>query len=231
MRTSGAPALGRLLPPGAGSPIAIIDLSLAAVFALLASRFHDKRRAGALDRAIDGRITHHLLPFRIALRGFIEVGAPLTVALTGLALALWCLGTGRRRGALLSLLGPGLAALATDSVLKPVIGRTLYGSLAFPSGHTTGAVAVAGVIAVLLLGPSRPASLSARARRLIVLAAVAISGGTAIGLVALRWHYPTDTVGGICVAVIVVTLVALAIDAWSTAVLKRSRAEYFEELP
>jgi len=204
----------RLLPRRALSLIAVADVAAAAVFAVLAARFHDQYRAGHLDQAIDGRIVHHLLAYRVALRALIEVGAPVTVTVSGIVLALWCLATGRRRGAMLCILGPGLAALATDQVLKPVVGRTLYGSLAFPSGHTTGAVAVAAVIGVLMLGPSHPRGLSVHARRLIAGLALAVSGGTAIGLVALRWHYSTDTVGGVCVALIVVTTVALAIDSW-----------------
>lgn len=204
----------RLLPRRALPAIAVADVLAALIFAVLARRVHHQQQAGALDRAIDGRLTHHLFAYRIALRALVEVGAPLTVALSGIALALWCLATRRRRGALLSVLGPGLAALATGSVLKPVIGRTLYGSLAFPSGHTTGAVALAGVVGVLMLGPSHPRNLSVHARRLVALAALAVSGGTAIGLVALRWHYATDTVGGVCVVLVVVTLVAVVIDTW-----------------
>jgi membrane-associated phospholipid phosphatase len=207
----------RLLPRRALPAIAVADVMAAVVFVVLAARFHDQNRAGPLDRAIDGRLTHHLLAYRVALRALIEVGAPTTVALSGFALALWCLATGRRRGALLSILGPGLAALATDSVLKPVIGRTLYGSLSFPSGHTTGAVAVAGVVGVLMLGPSHPRSVSVHTRRLTTLAALAVSGGTAIGLVVLKRHYSTDTVGGVCVALVVITLVAVVIDSWPSA--------------
>jgi undecaprenyl-diphosphatase len=208
------PASQRLLPPRARLPIAVLDLVAVVVFVVLATRFHDQRDAGRLDRAVDGRLAHHLFAYRVALRALIEAGAPATVALTAFALCAWCLATGRTRGALLSVLGPGLAALATDSVLKPAIDRTLYGSLAFPSGHTTGAVAVAGVIAVLLLGPSRPSGVPPRVRGLLVAVAATVSGGTAIGLVVLRWHYSTDTVGGFCVAVVVVTAVALAIDLW-----------------
>jgi undecaprenyl-diphosphatase len=218
-----APAQRRLLPRRARPVIVSADFIAAAVFVALASRFHDQHRAGSLDRAIDGRVAHHLFAYRVALRALIAVGAPVTVTLIGIALAVCCLATGRRRGALLCILGPGLAALATDSVLKPFVGRTLYGSLAFPSGHTTGAVAVAAVIGVLMLGPSHPRSWSVHARRLITLVALAISGGTALGLVALRWHYSTDTVGGVCVALVVVTSVAAAIDGWPIR-LERARA-------
>lgn len=221
----------RLLPRRAVLPIVVADFAAAGVFAFLAYRFHDQHRAGGLDRAIDGRLAYHLFPYRIALRGLVDVGAPLTVALLGLGLALGSLVTGRRRGAVLSIVGPGLAALTTDALLKPVVGRTFAGSLAFPSGHTTGTAALATVFAVLMLGPSSPAGLSTRARRIVVVLAVAVSAGTAIGLVALRFHYSTDTVGGGCVAVIVVTVVAMTIDACSTAADRHSRDTIRTELP
>jgi undecaprenyl-diphosphatase len=49
----------------------------------------------------------------------------------------------------------------------------------------------------------------------LVLGAV-ISGGTmAVALIVDRDHYPTDTIGGFCIAVAAVLVSALAIEWWA----------------
>jgi undecaprenyl-diphosphatase len=98
--------------------------------------------------------------------------------------------------------------------LKPLINRRINDSLSFPSGHTTAAVSVAVVIAVALLGPSRPRWPGALR---YALAAVALLGAAAVAtaLVGSGYHYSTDTLGGFCVAVGVVLTAAWTIDAAS----------------
>jgi undecaprenyl-diphosphatase len=107
--------------------------------------------------------------------------------------------------------GPGLTGVATTT-LKPIIGRTIDGAFAFPSGHTGGATAlgvVAALLVVTVLGTATGAS------AFLVAAGALVSGGPmALALVAYRAHYPTDTVGGFCVAVAVVLTSALVIERW-----------------
>jgi undecaprenyl-diphosphatase len=128
----------------------------------------------------------------------------LAVLIGGVALAL-----GRRRVALLAIVGPGLTGLATTA-LKPVIGRTFGGEFAFPSGHTGGITALGVVTALLVIQVLRTATGASAA----VLAAGALlpGGAMAVALTAGREHYPTDTIGGFCVAVAVVLGSALVID-------------------
>jgi undecaprenyl-diphosphatase len=105
--------------------------------------------------------------------------------------------------------GPGLTGVATTT-LKPLVGRTIDGGLAFPSGHTGGATALGVVAALLLITVLRPATGTSA---LLLSAGALVSGGAmALALVSDRVHYPTDTVGGFCVAVAVVLASALVIE-------------------
>jgi membrane-associated phospholipid phosphatase len=114
------------------------------------------------------------------------------------AYALW-----RRRWAAagLAVLAPAVCALVTE-VSKPWFDRYHDGYLAYPSGHmATSAAAL--TVGVLVLRRRRPAwapwALWALWATLWALWAVVI-GATAAGLVALNYHYPSDTAGGLLLA-------------------------------
>lgn len=192
---------------------AVIGLAALGV-AILGVHYADARRAGRIDFAIDGRLRHRLHGHMRFLHHLAALGGPVWVTVACVVLAVVFYRTGRRRAALLAVLGPAVAAGIAEFVLKPLINRRLHDYLSFPSGHTTGAVSVAVVIVVVLLGPSRPAW-STTIRR--ALAALALLGavGVATALVGSGYHYATDTVGGFCLAVGVVLAVAWMIDALS----------------
>ncbi len=108
------------------------------------------------------------------------------------------------RGALaLCLVGPATALLLTDAVAKPLVDRRLRLSLSYPSGHATGAAAVA-VLALVLCHRWKGW------RALVVASPVALALPAVMGvaLVRLNWHYPTDVVGGTAVGA--ATVLALA---------------------
>jgi hypothetical protein len=115
------------------------------------------------------------------------------VAAVSLVVALW-----RRQWwpAVAVVVCPVLAIEVTR-VLKPVFGRHLEGSLAYPSGHTAALVAVVGM-AVLVGG----------ARRWMIAVGVVV---IAIGMlgVAMTFHYFTDTLGSLVFASGLVTAAAL----------------------
>ncbi|MCW0212446.1 MAG: phosphatase PAP2 family protein [Pseudonocardia sp.] len=112
--------------------------------------------------------------------------------------------------AALALLGPGAAGAATV-LLKPLVGRTFMGDLAFPSGHTAGITAVSTVVAVMVVGLARSPLRTAAA---VAVTGVLLSGMLmAFSLLSHGLHYPTDTVGGFATAVVVVLTIALLIDA------------------
>lgn len=90
--------------------------------------------------------------------------------------------------------GPLTAVLITEHIAKPLVGRHVYATAgySYPSGTVT---AVAALAAVLLLASPpifRPL--------MFVVGAGAIAAVSA-AVVAMRWHYPTDALGGACVGV------------------------------
>ncbi|MDQ6728004.1 MAG: phosphatase PAP2 family protein [Actinomycetota bacterium] len=139
-------------------------------------------------------------------------GLPLVAAaaVIGLAAVAWS----RRdiRAFAVCLLGPALAVVMTDQVLKPLVDRRHGAGLAYPSGHATGAAAVATLAVVLF---HRWGGRRAAARLMPVACALPVVMGVA--LVRLAFHYPTDVVGGTAMGVATVVCVVLALDAQTEA--------------
>jgi membrane-associated phospholipid phosphatase len=193
-------------------PIIALIIFSAGGTAALGLHYAGDRRAGRVDAAIDTRLRHRLSGHLRFLHHLVALADPRSVVVICALLAVLFVVIGRRRAALLAVLGPAVAAGTSELVLKPLIGRRLHDSLSFPSGHTTGAVSVAVVVVIVLLGPSRPSwpwLVRWAASGLALLGAVAV----ATALVGSGYHYATDTLGGFCVAIGIVTSVALAIDA------------------
>jgi membrane-associated phospholipid phosphatase len=103
-----------------------------------------------------------------------------------------------RMRAVACLLGPLVAAALVELVLKPLVGRHFEGVLTYPSGTVTDVTAVATAWVVAAPRRARPL--------VIVLGAVAVSL-IAVAVTGLRWHYPTDVLGGIVLGVGTVLLV------------------------
>jgi membrane-associated phospholipid phosphatase len=114
-----------------------------------------------------------------------------------------------------------LAAAITEFALKPLFDRTIYGFLAFPSGHVTGVSAMAVSGMVLLTGPARP-PVPAVLRWLASAVALLVVASVAVSVVIGHFHYFTDTIGGACVGTGTVLLTALALD-WVSLWLTRRR--------
>jgi membrane-associated phospholipid phosphatase len=126
----------------------------------------------------------------------------------------------------LAVIGPLLALVMTEIVLKPLVDRRWYPTsiggtqspgVAFPSGHETGLVSLLIVLAVLLAR----VQLSRRARGIAhgVLALWAVLG--AVGLVRAFYHYATDTIGAVGVSVTCVLGVAILIDVCAASGAQR----------
>jgi membrane-associated phospholipid phosphatase len=118
---------------------------------------------------------------------------------------------GRLNGALLAVTAVPVAAALDDALLKPLFHRTYLGQLAFPSGHTTSVSAQAALLGVLLpVPPQRHRTRTARVTPVTVYCV--ITAAVAAGVVALRWHYFTDTVAGAATGTGTVLTLALVTD-------------------
>ncbi|MFN2560191.1 MAG: phosphatase PAP2 family protein [Jatrophihabitans sp.] len=117
---------------------------------------------------------------------------------------------------------PTVAIIVTEFVLKPIVHRSISdAATAYPSGHETGLVSL---LVVLLLVLSRaPFSRAVTAIVVTLLGLWAAIG--AIGLVRGHYHFPTDTIGGMGVAMACVLSVALVIDWISDRVSRPDRTE------
>src|SRR4051794_1206597 len=124
-------------------------------------------------------------------------------------LTLLCAVRRRWRAAALVVLGPSVAVVLTEYILKPLVGRHIGYALSFPSGHTTGAFAIAVTSVVLLLDNQR---VHHTLRIALAVLAVILAAGVAAAVVGLGYHYTTDAVGGFCVALGAVLGVAVLID-------------------
>ena len=98
-----------------------------------------------------------------------------------------------------------------EALLKPLVHRTYWGNVVYPSGHTTAVFTLAATVTVLLLVPPQPAKAGAL-RVLIPVAACVLGVAVAIAVIGLQWHYFTDTVAGAAVAIGTVCGLALLLD-------------------
>ncbi|MBW0101561.1 hypothetical protein [Pseudonocardia sp. KRD291] len=180
------------------------------VFVLLAWRYAGNSTPGRLDNRSQSLIDS-IGPGDT--RGgdlLMGVGDAWSVVVLSLLLAGICVALRLRRLAVVAVVGPGLAGLLT-TVSKPLIGRTLDGDFAYPSGHAGGATALGLVAALVVVSVMRPGP--AAAGLLVAAGAVLLGGSMAFLLVAGDVHYPTDAIGGFCAAVVAVLGSALAVDA------------------
>ena len=166
------------------------------------------------DAIVGARLTSRLAVHPHLLSLASRLGSPPAVIVGSVLLAVLWLVSGRGRAAVFALVAAPAAGALTELVLKPVVHRQLHPqALLFPSGHTTGAFALALTVVVLLLPREQTRLLPAVAGIVIGIAALAVATIVAVAVVALGWHYVTDAVGGAVTAVVVVVGLAAVIDA------------------
>jgi membrane-associated phospholipid phosphatase len=198
------------------------------------SRSRDALRlvgAGAAALAVGWLVTFHLGFARwldaAVLQGFValrrpaidpfvqalaDVGDAVPMVLVGLALVAWAWARGRPRVAL-AVPAVLLGAELTTQVLKPLLadprvcqcfadGRVEAAS--WPSGHATGAMALA-LCAVLVAPPRR--------RPLVAAVGAALAVATSYSLMTMGWHYPSDVLAGFLVATTWALLAVAALRA------------------
>lgn len=139
---------------------------------------------------------------------------PPTMPVVAAALALWCWRASARREAVFCLVAPAGAVLTT-AALKPLLARPSGSGQGwmFPSGHVTAVAAVAAVAAFLLLpGGAVSRRLPTQLVPMAWISVLAAPTATSIGTVVERYHYPTDVIGGLLVALATVVVVAATLD-------------------
>jgi membrane-associated phospholipid phosphatase len=204
----------RLLPGWASRPACWLVAGCAVIVAVIGALVAGQTRADPFDRAIDSPIIsalggHSHLMTHLTFPGT-RTGALIATGIIALA----CLAVRRYEGLVLVVVSMVVAVGLNDYVLKPLVHRTYLGSLVFPSGHTTATITLASVLTVLLA----PVVIhSGGARRLLAAFVLVVAWLTVVAVVlaviALRWHYFTDTVAGAALGVGTVAAVAVILDS------------------
>jgi len=141
----------------------------------------------------------------------------LSALLVGVALV-FAVGVFRDRvRAVACAAAPVLAVLIVQDLAKPLVGRHLgiIGSASYPSGTVAAAAALMTAATLVVPALVRPA---------VAVIGTLVTVGVAAAVIVLRWHYPTDALGGMAVGVgAVLTLDALFHLPWALAALLPGR--------
>jgi len=208
------PGARPLLSDAARLPAAFIVAACAGTTALLGAWLGHGRHTDRVDAAVDARVHAGIAGHPKLLEVLAWLGDQPAIAGMTAILILTCLLRRRYRGAALLAVSVPSAAVITERLLKPFVGRTLLGFLSFPSGHATGTFALATAISVLLAG----ALGVPRAVRLAIAAtAFAVAAAVAAAMIALGFHYFTDAVAGAAVGTGTVLATALLVDLLTQA--------------
>ncbi|GAB3877628.1 hypothetical protein GCM10029964_027030 [Kibdelosporangium lantanae] len=200
----------RLVTQGMVRPVVVIVVACCAVLVGLGLFFHGQDDGLPVDHAVYGLVYRNFVGERGLLQAMLVPTEPVLLVIVVALFVMLAVARRRPRIALLAVVGPLLAIGLNAVVFKPLVERTINnGNLAYPSGHTTGLVAVLTVLVLATVTSRAPKSLMA----LVIVAALIVTVVAAIALVGMKYHYVTDTVGGACLAVATVLGVALAIDA------------------
>jgi membrane-associated phospholipid phosphatase len=166
----------------------LVAAGLAAIAAGRGPIGMDRSLLALVDGFYDVRAAY--LTTEALIRGSIAAGALLAAGIFAFLLVRRL----RRLALFWALVVAGVLAL--DPLLKALVKRPGIGNAAdeysFPSGNAMASVAIAAAV-FLLLGRSRWRRLAL----VLGVLAVALEGA---GLVALQWHYPSDVIGGWCIA-------------------------------
>ncbi|MEX3102207.1 MULTISPECIES: phosphatase PAP2 family protein [unclassified Streptomyces] len=140
------------------------------------------------------------------------LGEPLGAALLVGAVLTGCLLLRWPRAVLLVITSVAVS-VATATLLKHVVGRTIHGpdNLSYPSGHTAFLTSLALAVALLTAGRLGLGRLPG----LTLVLGAALLAGAAMGWaqVTLGAHYPTDVLGGWCTALTTTPATAWTLDA------------------
>jgi membrane-associated phospholipid phosphatase len=221
--------------------LAAVTVGCALLVAALGALFAGQSTADAFDRAADAPVIslfagHGGLALWLAFPG-----TTIPAVVLSAVIAVACLLTGRIRGALLAIAAVPAAVGLCEVLIKPLVHRTYIGQVVYPSGHTATVFALAATITVLLLASPQPAvtrpamtrPAMARPLRVLILAVAYLAAvAVVVGVIAVRFHYFSDTVAGAAVGTGTACGLALVLDVvqprsvgarWMAPVAKRAR--------
>jgi membrane-associated phospholipid phosphatase len=172
---------------------------VAGVVALMLVAYYDAGAQRLDATALYGFTTLDTGLLHGAVWGFVRVGGvfPLALGLVGLY---YLAGRWDRRREAVAATVVVMAANVTTEVLKmalahpriqPILSPHQVDAASFPSGHATSAMSMA--VAALLVVPPRWRTLTATAGAALVF-------GVTFSVLVLRWHFPSDVLGGLLVA-------------------------------
>ncbi len=216
VKSGQATAARPLLSDAARLPRAAIVAACVVTTALLGAWLGHGAHTDRVDTVIDARVKASLAGHAEAAGGVGLAGRPRAITgMTAILVLVLPAAAPVSRGAALAAISIPAAAVITERLLKPLVGRTSLGFLSFPSGHATGTFALATAITVLLAGaPGAP-----RAVRLATaVIAFAVAAAVAAAMIALGFHYFTDAVAGAAVGTGTVLATALVLDLLMLAV-------------
>jgi PAP2 superfamily protein len=196
-----------LVPERLRRPAALTAVVCWVLVVLLGVHYAGRPVAGGLDGAVAAAVHHAIGDQTFTARLLTGPSHPLVIypviAFT-VGVAVFRRWWSR---AVLAVAAPAVCVAVTELVCKPLVGRTFAGVLSYPSGHTVSAMATLAAAALVVTADWPDAARAAVAGLLLVVWLV-----LAIGLVGMDYHYFTDTVGGLLLAVGVVVPLALAAD-------------------
>lgn len=209
-----------VLPPPLRGWLGLVAALATLVVAVVGGLCAGEGEPGGADAWIWGSGERAGAPWRSVALAVDFWGEPAGAAVSVGATVVCCLLLRRPRGAVLVVVATGVT-VATTTVLKSVVGRTIHGgNLSYPSGHTAFLTAFAVVLALLAAGRL---GLGRAAGTALVLTA-ALVAGAAMGWaqVALSAHYPTDALGGWCTALAVTVATGWLVDRAADRVAVRT---------
>ena len=203
----GPPLLAASARPPAAALVGFCALFVAVLGVLVAHQ----TQPDPFDRATDAPVISWLAGHQGIALWLAFPASTIPAASLSAVIVIVCLLARRPDGAALAALAVPAVAALNDGLLKHLFHRTYLGLLSYPSGHTATMSALATTLAVLLIIPPRPAG--ARALPwLIPAAACLLTIVVATGVIALRWHYFTDTLAGAAEGIATVLTLALLLD-------------------
>jgi len=182
------------------------------VVAVLGVLSANRSSGDGVSRSVDSWLLDNLAPHHHIVLDVAYLGGGQMGILLAAVLVVACLVARRVNGALLALVGVVVSESLTEYVLKPLVHETIGTSLTYPSGHTASVFTLTAVVGVLMLNPPRHRP-QPWARALLITVLVLISCAVGVATIALSFHYFTDIIGGVALAVGVVLAAAFPLDA------------------